>query len=100
MNKHTPGPWAFVAADDISSEHRYISSHWVSGPFTDESQYRTICDIAKWDTQERQIANAQLIAAAPDLLEALEAVLECGSTTDQWWMDKAKAAINKAEGRS
>jgi hypothetical protein len=31
------------------------------------------------------------------LLEALQAVLECGSTTDQWWIDKAKAAIAAAQ---
>ena len=31
------------------------------------------------------------------LLEALEAVLECGSTTDQWWVDQARAAIAAAQ---
>jgi hypothetical protein len=31
------------------------------------------------------------------LLEALQAVLECGSTTDQWWIDKARAAIAAAQ---
>jgi hypothetical protein len=29
-----------------------------------------------------------------DLEEALQAVLECGSTSDQWWVDKAKQALS------
>jgi hypothetical protein len=33
------------------------------------------------------------------LLEALEAVLECGSTTDQWWIDKARSAILAAQSQ-
>jgi hypothetical protein len=41
------------------------------------------------------------LAAQPQvnqqLLDALEAVLECGSTTDQWWVDQARAAIAAAQ---
>lgn len=49
-------------------------------------------------------ANARLIAAAPDLLEALQALtvlfspLAKDSTTANW-IDKARAAIAKATGK-
>jgi hypothetical protein len=42
------------------------------------------------DTRPQPQVNQQL-------LEALEAVLECGSTTDQWWGDQARAAIAAAQ---
>jgi hypothetical protein len=45
-------------------------------------------------------ADAHLIAAAPDLLSALEEALEVagswGSDGDPAWVERAKAAINKA----
>lgn len=45
------------------------------------------------------VANAFLISAAPELLEALEACLDYGSMTgDDWVTDKARAAIAKAKG--
>jgi hypothetical protein len=43
-----------------------------------------------WQAAQAQAVNQQL-------LEALEAVLECGSTTDQWWVDQARAAIAAAQ---
>ena len=47
---------------------------------------------------ERHMANAQLIAAAPELLEALREVIAITDRNHEVW-DKAKAAIAKAEGR-
>ncbi|MCY1186174.1 hypothetical protein D9M73_270150 [compost metagenome] len=45
------------------------------------------------------MANAALIAAAPDLLEALEAVVRVADrATDEF--DMARAAIAKARGKS
>jgi type II secretory pathway predicted ATPase ExeA len=49
-----------------------------------------------WDAAW-QAAQAQAQAVNQQLLEALEAVLECGSTTDQWWVDQARAAIAAAQ---
>lgn len=56
------------------------------------------------DRGEQDQANANLIAAAPDLLEALTEALMSGGTTDREWMPRAtlwkmQAAIAKAEGR-
>ena len=85
----TPGPWVvdgtLVYADVGIQPH--ITD---TGGFTDEP-----------------IANASLIAAAPDMYEALEeAILEYGKPGGPWnvptepgtWIDKAKAALVKARG--
>ena len=42
-------------------------------------------------------ANARLIAAAPDLLEALKTIV---SHCDKYSLEKARAAIAKAEGKA
>ena len=56
MNKHTPGPWEAV------SDHDWHSG-WKFGVAGVVPVNHTITE-----------ANARLIAAAPDLLEALEAI--------------------------
>lgn len=89
---HTPGPWT-VDGDDIVGK-RYIARlanwHIVEG----NVKYKAVEDALK---AERQ-ANAQLIAAAPDMIDALEAVL---------WEDSGLAcigqvrdAIRKAKGEA
>lgn len=47
---------------------------------------------------DEQFANAQLFAAAPELLEALQSVIEYFKTVTCPPLDKAQAAINKALG--
>ena len=51
---------------------------------------------------EEALANARLIAAAPDLLEALSELLQANSyyfPAGNPWGDKARSAIARAEGR-
>jgi hypothetical protein len=48
---------------------------------------------------EEEVANAHLIAAAPELLEALEAVVAISDRKHDAW-DAAKAAIAKAKGEN
>lgn len=96
MSKHTPGPWKKF---DSAFPQFFVC---VAG--------KDICKVSSGDvTLLEAEANANLIAAAPDLLEALEALLE-----DEEWMDgsgwvyvrnfdKADAArkvIAKARGQS
>ncbi len=50
-----------------------------------------------------QLANARLIAAAPELLEALEELMAMRNkcfipNENDWWDEKARAAIAKARG--
>jgi hypothetical protein len=76
--KHTPGPWIVMRGG------------WTEEGFAQYELHgnRTSC-----------IADARLIAAAPELLEALQAVIDHGSMTGADWVsDKARAAIAKATG--
>ena len=84
MSEHTPGSWE--ARED------YDSTWWVvqSGPAQ---------DLAIHDLSE---ADARLIAAAPDLLKALEEFLSSYGSIYRGDMDRAvklgSAAIAKVEG--
>ena len=80
MSGHTPGPWtiqgAFIGTDDVhiaqvKGEGRGVNS-------------------------QRAEANSMLIAAAPDLLDALKMALEAPDD-DRSWEDYAIAAIKKAD---
>ena len=91
--KHTPGPWNCLRR---SSADRAIVCA--------ETQPLDICVLSNRDKSIGQVnANALLIAAAPDLLKALKAMVEahaipstgCKSRTAY---EHAIAAITKAEG--
>ncbi len=97
--KFTPGPWVV--------DPKY--SRDIQAP--DGLDVATCCpEILNRHTDgEESIANASLIAAAPDMYEALEAaILEYGKPGGPWnvpsspgtWIDKAKAAIVKARGET
>lgn len=73
---HTPGPWEHIPPKDLSSSDWCLRKHWISGPAMDASECKSIAHISTWDTQERQSANARLIAAAPELLAACKGMLE------------------------
>jgi hypothetical protein len=79
---HTPGPWLPVELK-LGSRSFWIAIH--SGGRLPETE-----------------ANARLIAAAPDLLEALKAIMSDrfnGPDSEPIWR-RAEAAIAKAEGRA
>jgi hypothetical protein len=91
MNKFTPGPW-FVdhkspflvrAGDDIDGRH---IAHIGPANYT-----------PRFDVDE---PNARLIAAAPDLFEALEDIIasECRQPDIGCAWTKARAAIARAKG--
>lgn len=97
MSKHTPGPWTLVKVP--------ASRTWeIHAP-----TWRDLADVfgnAASDLHEEGSANARLIAAAPELLEALKAI---ATKADSLQADPHKAlaqirlsavaAIIKAEGR-
>lgn len=95
MSKHTPGPWNCMRA---SAAGREI--------ITSEVSPVDVCVLSHFNKSAAEIdANARLIAAAPDLLEALENLLclyKMGKPNHfgdnlQPVID-AKAAIAKATG--
>ena len=88
MSKHTPGPWKIVDAWNYymvegQNDEEII---WQDGPY---------------QTPTINKANACLIAAAPDLLKALEEISLCSqnsmSSKDECGRI-ARAAIAKAKG--
>ena len=88
MNTHTPGPWV---NDGLNGSER-IDINAESGFYIAEV-------IGSMTAQE---ANAHLIAAAPDLLEALETLVkqaEGHKAVGAYW-DEARAAIAKAKGET
>jgi len=90
--KHTPGPWTLSEWED-----RYDNALEVTG-----ADGETICDNFPYYPHPVSPANARLIAAAPDLLEALELLVrkygehEDGTPKDLNAYDIACAAIAKA----
>jgi hypothetical protein len=85
MTQHTPGPWKL--GDDALIED--AEGMPFAGAFWDDE------DIP----QEVSIANARLMAAAPDLLEALKDMIGRCTGADTYFPE-AVAAIAKAEGRT
>jgi hypothetical protein len=101
MSKYTKGPW-WVEEGTEEDEGRLFICH--SG---------TMCDVTTVVNIERKIdrnkednmANAHLIAAAPDMLAALVQAVEW-IEDDRWgedyiceeWYSEARAAIAKAKG--
>ncbi len=98
---HTPGPWiAELLLFNRTDEMRFL----LSTP-DDELGHIQLRNTNIYDA----LANARVIAAAPDLLEACEDLLlvvreYVPNNTDAWvrtsaQIERAKAAIAKAEGR-
>lgn len=118
MGKHTPGPWT-VDESHINGSINAGNKHIAMANFYNSPDENFRVD------REQQIANAQLISAAPELLAALKAILPmaengaakpghdgfCGpeqscdcecmyAAYDSERLYQARAAIRKAEGES
>lgn len=96
---HTPGPWE-VHAEPINPLYRGII-----GLGSEPNQEKPWAVVAKRDIDRPAydiLANARLISAAPDMLEALESImLEFGpGTMSDEAFGKAVAAISKAKGET
>ena len=87
MRKHTPGPWKTVSVY-ADTEVR-----------TDSEALVAVVTPVRCESAE----NARLIAAAPDLLEALRGAVvlfacHAKDCTAMNWLDRAEAALTKAGG--
>ena len=86
--KHTPGPWIWSAGLSIwrESDSQIVSS--------------VACD-SVFNPTEEEVSNARLISAAPDLLAALESLLDDADVCEVAGDDairQARSAIAKASG--
>ena len=92
MSKHTPGPWTFWtpyggAIGPSVRQVRIAAYHTEYGPEI------ALCDCDPTEgtlatkfppiTREQRVANAYLISAAPDLLEALQNMMRITGTIDE-----------------
>ena len=95
---HTPGPWFVNGPYDSPCDYFIRTYH-------DEEHFDIAC--ANVDETGNSRANARLIAAAPELLEALESFLRCPSVGSDgpgtstlrvmdYHLKSARAAIAKA----
>lgn len=106
MAQHTPGPWQLVR-HSVTKTKIELNNHPTHSSCT-------VATLQPEDDNGAAIqmndANARLIAAAPELLDALEELLECqkfGFNALAKQMDRkgnakiaARAAIAKAKGNS
>jgi hypothetical protein len=50
-----------------------------------------------WEAWQAALQSGEpMVDVNQQLVEALQAVLDCGSTSDQWWIDKAREALLSA----
>ena len=101
MAEHTPGPWVVVSGP-IGFNRVLI----VSPSYRKECDAEhVICELRPWQRPDFGL-DAQLLAAAPELLAALKRLLQCyeeypsGQYHGNEVIADCKAAIAKAEGRS
>jgi len=96
---HTPGPWQVIEDnhDDYEEGHIAIEADEAG---RDVAVVVSTNPESQVDLSPEEWANARLIAAAPELLEALRllVMLDQSSIDDGDWQ-RARAAIAKAEGR-
>jgi hypothetical protein len=94
--KHTPGPW-FYTGKHNDCEVRYVGTNR-------EDRYHEEVATLYHGEGEEQIANARLIAAAPELLGALQdafSMIDGTLLIDTFgseWFEEASEAIAKATG--
>ena len=100
-HKHTPGPWILIRHphDPIGFSINEPVFGCIAERYTDE---RLMDD----ERVAVTIANGQLIAAAPDMLAALKAIVDSSDerfmvamTVPRWLLAQAQDAIARAEGK-
>ena len=102
MSKHAPGPWMV-----LDTPESMYAPFWIVAK--SNVSLAAKMRVASIDDEPEARANARLIAAAPELLEALKQLLRQvdesgnGDASDFGWPSAthaARAAIAKAEGQS
>jgi hypothetical protein len=116
MSKHTPGPWRFATKSNFgnlieadSGKRGGIGAGLLDEGYRTVAMYQACCASERYDDQEEnRLANGHLIAAAPELLEALQIAWlwidnwEPAFVSDEEWTEVAgpliRAALAKATG--
>ena len=94
MSKHTPGPW--FLGEKVQGKHTVTDLRRIRSE-REGMEHGAVCEVYGIADGSEAHANARLIAAAPDLLEALAFVIR--GVPDTWeGVQKARASIAKATG--
>lgn len=106
--KHTPGPWYVLDNYGKKSIAVGVRPDAKTGyPYSPEDGAICVLYDGEYIENPNKVADAQLIASAPELLEALEGLVPCldypmavlkplGTVPEK--VEQAKAAIQKARG--
>lgn len=101
MSKHTPGPWVAEWVKSFTGKDEYWINFELHGSI---ATVRHGASDRQYGGKKALHANARLIAAAPELLEALKEVrkwiMEDASAWEASFAAKVDAVIAKAEGRT
>lgn len=109
MSGHTPGPWVVKFQPMKWKYGSLISEQWViKGPNNKHSPVALVkvAGYGPGPSKAVRKANATLIAAAPDMLEALEGMVEMAThhmmepEERRDILSNARAAIAKAKGQA
>lgn len=113
-SNYTPGPWTFEVIDYSCGQIRSEAIEATAGSPAGTGYYKTLATITQRDnhpvfgggiSRATMEANTRLIAAAPELLEALEQAVARvelenseGNPLLSAWLPEARAALAKAKG--
>lgn len=98
MTPHSPTPWRFLEADNHEDEgYRFHSLTICDADNNDLANLydRDHCNGPR-TTREQNVANAHLMAAAPEMLELL---IQSRVYSGTEWSKRRDALIAKAQGR-
>lgn len=104
MTKHTPGPWVYEIDGPAHNDMRHAvlaksTGLWIAATYRSGTRAE---DDTSLDADDEAKANAKLIAAAPDLKEALRSMLSLVRRNAPELSGKvlgdAEAALAKADG--
>ena len=100
--KHTPGPWVVESDSGIHPPGKRRRPVTILMVVAERGGMPGLI-VNQGPVEPRDYANAHLIAAAPDLLEALKALVAACDDIDEGYpanaIAAAEAAIAKAEGK-
>lgn len=100
MAKHTPGPWVYCTRLSGSENHK--------GYYIKSKKFVLAFEVIPVDSDGKEgKANARLIAAAPDMLAALERIEEAAGSVESdetlstaWIRNVCLEAIRQATGET
>lgn len=109
MTKYTPGPWSIAPRkSDYEVADGAVRTKMIHAGLEDKMRFTCAAiedkfgarSIALIPLDDSNMENASLIAAAPELLEALKEIRMTTKYTDSDYFSKYDKIIAKAEGKS